>query len=81
MGGYACQIPHLAILRFDGIPTDQTQLPVFDEQLRKCFAQSNIVDGIVNAQTAQAVCNILKYQSWTSAQRSALYGYLEDLYE
>lgn len=82
MGGYACQIPHLAIMRpfVNGIPS--TDLPQFDKQLIDCFKQPDIVAGLLEKGLGESVCKILGNKPpLSTADRTTLYGYLESLYD
>jgi hypothetical protein len=81
MGGAACAIPSKAILAGMEIPTNTKLLPVFDKKLRDCFAQSDVVAGIIAAGTQTQVCEILDKSTWTDLDRSNLYDMLEALYD
>ena len=81
MGGAACAIPHFAIMADEDIPTHAGKLLAFDQKLRRCFEQSDIVAGIVEAGQEDAVCEILKRSQWTLADRTALKDMLDALYD
>jgi hypothetical protein len=81
MGGIVCEIPKSAILRFDGVPADRRKLAKFDEQLRQCYAQPQIVQGIADAGHGYRVCKLLsKTRGWDDGERQDLYGMLIGLY-
>lgn len=84
MGGYSCQVPHLAIMRpfVNGIPSNAAELPQFDKQLVECFKQTDIVKGLVDKGLGDAVCGLLgKNPPLSTADRATLYGFLESLYD
>lgn len=80
MGGAACAIPHFAIMANESIPTNPSKWPEFDKKLRDCFTQPDIVQGIVEAGSADACCDLLKKSSWTLTDRTALKDMLDALY-
>jgi len=80
MGGIVCWIPKLAILRFDGIPTHRKDLKEFDEQIRACYSQSEIVQGVFASGRAHEACDILAKQEWSTAERATVYEILQALY-
>lgn len=81
MGGLSCAVPHLAIIRPDGLPTDPAHLPTFDAQLLECFKQTDIIKGIVDSGQADKACAILgRPPPLSDADRRALYAMIESLY-
>lgn len=81
MGGIICAIPHLAIMADDTIPTNPSKLADFDARLRQCCAQSEIVQGLVEAGHGDDVCNILKKPHFEAGDRQALCTMLDSLYD
>ena len=81
MGGIVCHIHRNAILRFETIPTGHHDLKEFDTQLRECFKQQSVAEGIEAAGTYSRVCELLALEKWTLAERTELYAALEALYE
>ena len=78
MGGLACQIPHLAIMRpTAAAATDHPS----DKPLLECFKQSNIIAGLLDNALGEQVCAILgKSPPLSDADRATLVGYLNSLY-
>jgi hypothetical protein len=77
MGGAACSIIIHALVRFNAVPTDPTQLPAFDEQMRKCLANDTIAQSVVNdTDKADQVCDILEKPAFTQADRTFLWNIL-----
>lgn len=81
MGGLACWIPKLAILRYDAVPAKRSELKAFDTQMRQCCAQTDIVKGILDAGKAELACEILGKESWSPDDRAQLFEIIQDLYE
>ena len=81
MGGIICSIPRNALLPGDGIPKRPSELIEFDQRMRLCFAQPQIVQGIADAGKGDAACALLRKTQWTGADRVALYDMLDALYE
>jgi hypothetical protein len=79
MSGYACQIPHLAIMR----PTAAAATDLAsDKPLLECFKQSDIIAGLLDNALGESVCDILaKPPPLSAADRAALVGYLNSLYD
>ena len=80
MGGASCGVPHLAIMSANVIPTDAAKLPAFDEKLRKCCEQTDIVKGLVDAELTDKVCAILIKPTWADDDRRKLKTMLDSLY-
>lgn len=82
MGGLPCLVGRNAVLRFQSIPTNPSQLPEFDAQLRQLFALQEISQSVVNdTSQAKACCDILAKSAFTQADRTTLYDVVESLYE
>lgn len=83
MGGVACALPRHALLLFDEVPTKKSDLKQFDEQIRQCYANTLIVQGVIedfgDAIGVEAY-KILALDSWTTADRERLLEILEGLY-
>lgn len=80
MGGIVCAIPHKAILRFDEVPSDRRKITQFDAQLRRCFEQPQIVEGIDAAGHGYKACELLELRGWDDKHRNALLQMLKGLY-
>lgn len=81
MGGLVCAVPHFAILPGEGIPSKPSEIVEFDQRLRACFAQPQIVQGVVDAGHGDAACAILRKATWTMVDRTTLYDMLDSLYD
>ena len=79
MGGLACQIPHLAIMRpTAAAATDHPS----DKPLLDCFKQTDIIAGLLEHSLGEQVCAILgKVPPLSAADRATLVGYLNSLYD
>jgi hypothetical protein len=79
MGGAPCIIIIHALVRFKAIPTDPTQLPAFDAQMRQCLATDTIAQSVANdndSDTTTKVWNILEKDQFNDADRVALWNVL-----
>lgn len=81
MGGLVCAIPHLAIMSNEVVPTDPASFPAYDAKLRKCFAQTDIVAGLVEKGHGDDACAILKKGHFTHTDRVTLTDMLDSLYD
>lgn len=83
MGGLVCMVHRQAVLEFQQMPTDASQLPEFDAQIRALYNVESIASSLVNdaPDKVKAVCETLAKPSFTQADRELLYGALESLYE
>lgn len=81
MGGIVCAIPRNAILRYEEVPTSYFGKVQFDSQMRACYAQSDIAQGVAEAGLGHAACDILAKEDWTQKDRQRLLDILEGLYE
>lgn len=89
MGGLSCAVPSNAIMAGATLPyqppnaADQTYISAciaFDEKLRRVYAQSDVVQGIVDADLAITVCPILAKQTWAPEDRETLWNSLKSLW-
>jgi hypothetical protein len=77
VGGATCAIIVHALVKFQSVPTDPAQLPVFDEQMRKCLGNDTIAQAVVDdTNKAYQVCDILQKAEFTAADRAFLWGIL-----
>ena len=79
MGGAPCIIIIHALVRYQSVPTDPTQLQAFDAQMRDCLSRDTIAQAVVNDNTSQTVTqvwDILEKQQFSAADRLALWNVL-----
>lgn len=83
MGGLVCHNVRVAVLQFDGIPSDPQKIPVFDKQIRQLYANPIIADelGSINPSPLTQAIPILAKSCWTLSDRTTLYDIVESLYE
>lgn len=83
MGGLVCMIHRQAVLEFQSVPTNPSELPEFDAQIRALYNVESIADSLVNDAPDQvkAVCDTLAKPSFTAADRTLLYTVAESLYK
>jgi len=86
MGGAACAIPHLAIMRpfvagnKSVVPTDPTLLPEFDAKIVKCCAHTEINRAFEDDEKVDAVCAIMGKPNWSPHDRQTINDMLNALY-
>jgi hypothetical protein len=82
MGGLICAVHRNAVLRFEQVPTKESQTKEFDKQIRELLNVTTIADSVVNETPhGQEVCDILAKNSFTHADRQKLLDIVEHLYE
>lgn len=83
MSGLICHSVRVAVLQFDGIPSDPSQFPKFDKELRALYANPIIADslGAVSPSPLTQAIPILAKSTWTLTDRTTLYDIVEALYE
>lgn len=89
MGGLSCAVPHNAIMAGAILPVQPTNASdpqyvsacnAFDEKMRKVYAQSDVVQGIVDADLAPQACALLAKSWWSTQDRATLWRYLLTLW-
>lgn len=89
MGGLSCAVPSNAIMAGAKLPLQPqdasdaayvSECNGFDEKLRRVYAQSDVVAGIVDANLAPQACAILAKPWWNPQERATLWGYLLTLW-
>lgn len=82
MGGLVCAIRRNAILRFEEVPNKPKDIVKFDEQMRALFTAPSIAEAVeADTTRGQEVCDILSKHEFSHADRVALLGVVESLYE
>jgi len=79
MGGAPCIIIIHALVRYQTIPTDPTDLAEFDAQMRDCLSRDTIAQAVVNDNTSATVTevwDILEKAEFTAADRITLWNVL-----
>ena len=82
MGGFICNIGRNAILRFQSIPTSDTDLAQFDTQIRELMAHYSM--DLVSDNTTTKVkllCAVLAKPKFNTEDRQFMLSMVEALYE
>jgi len=86
MGGAACAIPHLAIMRpfvagnKSVVPTDAALLPEFDAKIAKSCTHPEINKAFEDGEHVDAVCAIMSKPTWSAHDRQTINDMLNALY-
>jgi hypothetical protein len=86
MGGAACAVPHLAIMRpfVSGnksvVPTDTALLPQFDEKIARACAHPEINKAFEDDEKTDDVCAIMGKPIWSPRDRQTINDLLNALY-
>lgn len=82
MGGAICAVGRFAILEFQSIPIDPTQLPKFDSQMRHLITHYS-TDLVADnpSSTVEKLCTTLAKQQFNLLDRQFMMGLVEALYE
>lgn len=88
MGGLLCWARRSAILKFDKVPSDTRQLPVFDDQIADLLAATGVTESLLSDKPGamKQLCAVLgKVKDgkhvWTDDDREWLLDLVESLYE
>lgn len=81
MGGYHCEIPWKATIRYTSVPSRAKDQKEFEQQLRAAYAIPSIYDGMVEKGYAQQVCAILAKDDLSTEDLEQLLHFGQELWE
>ncbi len=81
MGGFHCEIPWKATVRFTSISSRPKDRKDQEQQLRAAYAIQSIYDGMVEKGFAQQVCAILAKDGLTAEDLQQLLHFGKELWE